>query len=112
MIPRTAKSSVTRLLFLKIAAVFQIVDGLQVAANGSLRGLKDTTAAMVLTLISYWLVGGVSGAYLCFWGGMGGVGLWIGMTLGLATAAVLLTVRFHHRVGKLVNGNETKANVD
>jgi MATE family multidrug resistance protein len=87
--------------FLRIAALFQVVDGLQVAANGSLRGLKDTTASMILTLISYWLIGCSIGAYLCFWGGMGGRGLWVGMTIGLAAAAVLLTWRFFYQVKKM-----------
>lgn len=80
--------------FLALAALFQIVDGLQVAASGSLRGIKDTKAAMALTLVSYWLVGCLIGAYLCFGVQLEGVGLWIGMTTGLATAAVLLTLRF------------------
>ena len=88
--------------FLRIAALFQVVDGLQVAANGSLRGLKDTTASMILTLISYWLVGCAVGAYLCFGMELGGTGLWIGMTVGLATAAVLLTWRFYYQVGRVV----------
>lgn len=85
--------------FLGIAAVFQLVDGLQVAGSGSLRGLKDTTSAMILTLISYWFVGCTAGAWLCWNQGLGGQGLWWGMTLGLATAAILLTVRFQYRIG-------------
>ena len=87
--------------FLALAALFQVVDGLQVAASGSLRGIKDTKAAMVLSLVSYWLVGCVVGAYLCFGVKLEGVGLWIGMTTGLATAAVLLTLRFQFKVRKL-----------
>ncbi len=84
--------------FLAIAALFQIVDGLQVAASSSLRGLKDTKAAMILTLISYWGVGCFSGAYLCFGTSLQGTGLWLGMTLGLTTAAILLTFRFQYRI--------------
>lgn len=87
--------------FLALAALFQVVDGLQVAASGSLRGIKDTKAAMVLSLVSYWLVGCAVGAYLCFGVKLEGVGLWIGMTTGLATAAVLLTLRFQFKVRKL-----------
>jgi MATE family multidrug resistance protein len=87
--------------FLAIAAMFQVVDGLQVAASGSLRGLKDTTAAMLLTLFSYWAIGCVAGYYLCFEVGQGGSGLWLGMTTGLATAAVLLAVRFQWQVGRM-----------
>ncbi|MDB2525230.1 MATE family efflux transporter [Mariniblastus sp.] len=87
--------------FLALAALFQVVDGLQVAASGSLRGIKDTKAAMALTLVSYWLVGCVVGAYLCFGAKLEGVGLWIGMTSGLATAAVLLTLRFQFKMKAL-----------
>ncbi len=87
--------------FLGVAAMFQIVDGLQVGASGSLRGLKDTTAAMVLTLFSYWFVGSVAGWLFCFKLDFGGVGLWLGMTLGLGTAAVLLSSRFHWRIGQM-----------
>ena len=45
-------------------------------------------------------IGCVAGALLCFSYGFGGNGLWMGMTLGLATAAVLLTIRFHFRVNR------------
>jgi MATE family multidrug resistance protein len=84
--------------FLAIAALFQVFDGLQVSASSALRGLKDTKAAMLLTLISYWCVGCVVGGILCFGLGMRGNGLWLGMTTGLATAALLLSVRFQHQV--------------
>lgn len=80
--------------FLAIAGLFQVFDGIQVAANLSLRGLKDTFAAMLLTLVSYLGVGIATGAVLCFGYGFGGEGLWFGMTAGLATAAVLLCLRF------------------
>ncbi len=87
--------------FLAIAALFQVFDGLQVSASAALRGLKDTTASMILTLISYWGIGMTSGALLCFHFGWRGNGLWLGMTLGLAAAAILLTLRFQHQVKTL-----------
>ena len=87
--------------FLWIAAVFQIFDGLQVAANLALRGLKDTVALMVITLISYWCIGIGAGVWLCYSVGLGGAGLWWGMTVGLATAAILLTLRFQYRINQL-----------
>ncbi|MEL7496151.1 MAG: MATE family efflux transporter [Planctomycetota bacterium] len=80
--------------FLAIAGLFQVVDGIQVAANLALRGIKDTFASMLITLISYWGVGGTTGAILCFGLGYDGAGLWLGMTAGLATAALLLCHRF------------------
>lgn len=84
--------------FLAIAAVFQVFDGLQVAGSGALRGLKDTTAAMLLTMVSYWCVGAVAGGLLYVFGDLEGRGLWIGMTAGLATAAILLSSRFRWKV--------------
>lgn len=83
--------------FLAIAATFQIFDGVQVSAAGALRGYKDTTVPMIISLVSYWLVGISSGAALAFGLGWGGRGLWLGLVLGLATAALLLLARFAWR---------------
>lgn len=82
--------------FLGVAAAFQLFDGLQVTALGALRGLKDTRAPMVITLVSYWLVGLGAGVTLSFGVGLGGVGLWWGLVLGLAVAGVALLMRFLH----------------
>lgn len=82
---------------LGIAAVFQIVDGLQATASGALRGLKDTRIPMLIGAISYWGVGMGTGATLAFGMGLGSRGLWWGLTAGLATAAVLLVLRFVRR---------------
>ena len=80
--------------FLGIAAVFQLFDGLQVSAIGALRGLKDTRAPMLITLVSYWMVGLGGGVAFAFGLGLGGVGLWWGLVLGLGVAAAALTARF------------------
>ena len=92
-----ANAEVIRLAvgFLGIAAVFQIFDGVQVTAGGALRGLKDTRIPMILTIVSYWLVGLTTGYALGFGLGWGGRGLWWGLVLGLAVAAVLLPDRFY-----------------
>ncbi len=81
------------LLFV-VAAIFQIFDGLQVASSNALRGLKDTRAAMLLTLLAYWGCGVTSGWLLAFVLGVGPLGLWYGMTIGLASAALLLILRY------------------
>ena len=80
--------------FLRIGAMFQLVDGLQVSAIGALRGLRDTRVPMLITLVSYWLVGMGSGVYLAFGVGLEGAGLWYGLVAGLALAALWLTRRF------------------
>lgn len=80
--------------FLGVAAAFQLFDGLQVSALGALRGLKDTRGPMLITLVSYWFIGLGSGVVLAFAFGLQGVGLWWGLVIGLAVAAVALTLRF------------------
>lgn len=79
---------------LMIAGAFQIFDGIQVGAQGSLRGLKDTARPMIVNLISYWGVGLPTATLLCFEAEMGGPGLWWGLTSGLAVASILHTFRF------------------
>lgn len=80
---------------LGIAAVFQLFDGLQVAAAGALRGLKDTRIPMVLSFCTYWLIGLTSGYLMGFTLDQGPTGLWWGLVLGLASASLVLTLRFH-----------------
>ena len=80
---------------LMIAALFQVVDGMQVIAAGALRGYKDTLVPMVLAGFGYWGAGFVGGWLLAFPLGFGAVGLWWGLALGLAVVALLLTLRLY-----------------
>ncbi|MEH6344069.1 MAG: MATE family efflux transporter [Bermanella sp.] len=77
------------------AAIFQISDGLQVGAAGALRGYKDTLFTLVITLISFWLIGLPLGYYLGLsqQSPMGAQGFWIGLVVGLTINAVLLLIR-------------------
>src|SRR5262249_61185772 len=79
---------------LLLAAVFQFSDGVQVSANGALRGLKDTTVPMVITVLAYWGIGMPVGWWLAFHAGFGARGMWMGLIAGLTAAAVLLFLRF------------------
>ena len=79
---------------LLLAAVFQFSDGVQVAANGALRGLKDTTVPMIITVLAYWGIGMPVGWWLAFQAGFGARGMWMGLIAGLTAAAVLLFLRF------------------
>ncbi|MEW5311071.1 MAG: hypothetical protein WDW38_002814 [Sanguina aurantia] len=77
-----------------LAGLFQFSDGVQVASNGALRGLKDTRVPMVITLFAYWVIGMPVGWWLTFHQGMGARGMWMGLIAGLSVAAVMLFVRF------------------
>ncbi len=79
---------------LALAALFQLADGAQAIAISLLRGLQDARVPLLLAAVSYWLVG-VPVCYILSQPlGLGAPGVWIGLTFGLATAAVLLNVRY------------------
>ena len=80
--------------FLRIAALFQLVDGLQVIGIASLRGLKDTAVPMWLAAFGYWFVGFPICWLLGFHTSLGGIGIWIGLAFALATVALVMVVRF------------------
>lgn len=80
---------------LGVAAVFQIVDGVQVTAAGALRGLKDTQIPLLIGILSYWCIGLLTGLGLAHWAGWGGPGLWWGLAGGLLFAAITLSWRFN-----------------
>jgi len=80
-----------------IAAIFQVVDGLQIAAAEALRGLKDTRGPMVIGFFSYWGIGLSLGYLLGIHLGYGAPGLWWGLVAGLAAASIWLTLRFQRQ---------------
>ena len=85
---------------LAMAALFQLVDGAQVISLGLLRGVQDTRMPMIYAAVSYWAVGVPASYIFGFKLGFGGVGIWLGLVLGLAVAAVLLSVRFWNSILK------------
>jgi len=79
---------------LSIAAVFQVVDGVQVIAAASLRGLTDVKIPAVITFVAYWGLALPIGYALGIRGPLGAMGVWVGIATGLACAALFLTLRF------------------
>jgi multidrug resistance protein, MATE family len=75
---------------LRIAAFFQLFDGLQVVATGALRGLGDTRTPMICHFTGYWIIGLPLGWLLSFKFGMGAQGLWIGLSTGLIVIGIIL----------------------
>jgi MATE family multidrug resistance protein len=68
---------------LLVAAAFQLFDGLQTVATGSLRGAGETGAPMIANFVAYWLIGLPAGYVLCFRLGWGVTGIWLGLCAGL-----------------------------
>ena len=85
---------------LRLAAVFQLFDGIQGVITGTLRGLGDTRTPMIVNLAAHWLLGLPVSYTLCFVLGWGVWGLWIGLSLGLIVTGLILlyvwTVKIRH----------------
>ena len=77
-----------------VAALFQVVDGLQVVGIGILRGLTDLKAPMLIAFIAYWLIGLPVAYLLGFVFNFGVVGVWISFIVGLSLAAIFFIRRF------------------
>ncbi|EJJ26964.1 MATE family efflux transporter [Rhizobium sp. CF142] len=77
-----------------ILAAFLIFDGIQSAANGALRGLKDTRVPMIIGLCGYWLLGMPIAIFLAFGLGLGAVGIWFGVLVGITSVACTLLLRW------------------
>ena len=82
---------------LVLAALFQAADAGQVMALGYLRGVHDTRTPMVLAAVSYWIVGMPATYLMAFPLGFGATGVWLGLSVGLTLAGVLLMTRFWPR---------------
>jgi MATE family multidrug resistance protein len=67
----------------RVAAVFQIFDGVQIIETGALRGKGNTRTPMIWNLVGYWCIGLPIGYFLCFVIGWGVVGIWDGLCLAL-----------------------------
>jgi MATE family multidrug resistance protein len=75
---------------LRVAAFFQLFDGLQVVATGALRGTGDTRTPMLCHFTGYWVIGLPVGWVLSFHYGLGAAGLWMGLSGGLILIGIVL----------------------
>ncbi|MEJ2256191.1 MAG: MATE family efflux transporter [Woeseiaceae bacterium] len=83
------------LTLLLVAAIFQVADGVQIAAAGALRAYKDTRLPMMISLFSYWVIA-LPLAYLAtVTYALPADRIWSAFVVGLLLAAVLLTWRFN-----------------
>jgi MATE family multidrug resistance protein len=85
-----------------ITTLFQISDGVQVVAQGALRGMNDTRTPTLLTFIAYWVISLPLAYVLGFYTSLGVVGIWIGLAVGLTANAILLYRRFMKKANALL----------
>lgn len=78
---------------LRIAGIFQIVDGIQTVCGGALRGCGDVNGPMIIGICTYGFVGIGLGTWLAFHRHFGVEGLWIGLAAGLGMTSIALGIR-------------------
>jgi MATE family multidrug resistance protein len=89
---------------LGVAAVFQLFDGIQGVGTGILRGLGDTRTPMLWNLAAHWALGLPVAYLLAFRAGLGVIGLWWGLSVGLIICGVALAIVWWHRIHALLGG--------
>ena len=79
---------------LLVVALFQIFDGIQIVAQGALRGIQDVKIPSLICFICYIFFGIPVMIYLGLYTELKAVGVWIGFLIGLMVAAFMLSFRF------------------
>ncbi len=78
----------------RIAALFQLFDGVQAVAAGALRGAGDVRFPFVANVVAHWFIGFPIAMLLGFALHGGAPGLWWGLTAGLVVVSIALAARF------------------
>jgi len=86
---------------LLIGASSFITAAMSSIASGSLRGLKDTRVPLLFAGVAYWLIGFSLSYVLGLKLGLGAIGIWIGLSIGTATYAGFLVLRFQLLANRL-----------
>ncbi|RSL29392.1 MATE family efflux transporter [Salibacterium salarium] len=79
--------------FLIFAIFYQLSDAAQSTLQGVLQGYKDVTIPFTISLLSYWGLGLPAGYALAAYTALGPFGYWIGITVGLTSAATGFFIR-------------------
>ncbi len=84
------------------AAIFQLSDSIQVMVLGALRGLQDVKIPTLITFIAYWVIGFPISYYLGKQEAYASFGIWLGLLVGLTSAAIMLYIRFNYLTKRLI----------
>ena len=79
--------------FVTYAALMNAADALNAPLQGALRGYKDVKPVLLLSIISFWVVGLPLGWMLAEIAGQGAYGYWQGVITGLFVGFALLACR-------------------
>lgn len=82
-------------IFLRIAALFQVVDAIGIISSNTLTGTGDTRFTMIVALSSAWLVFVPLAWLLSQKTSLGSVGAWVGLVTHLCILGVIFSWRIH-----------------
>ena len=91
-----------------IVALFQIFDGIQIVAQGALRGIQDVKIPSMICFLSYIIFGVPIMIYLGLYTDLKATGVWIGFLIGLIIASILLSIRFFNKCNNEIKYNTTQ----
>ena len=82
---------------LSFAALFVIIDAVQIVGSFSMRAYKKTRFPFIASMVAYWLIALPLGYYLGVMNADnafdGAAGFWVGIIVGVAVASVMIAVR-------------------
>ena len=84
-----------------VAGLFQCFDGIQVVSANALRGVNDVHVPTGIAFVAYWLIALPAGAALGLGYHYGPMGMWAGLAMGLAVAAVAMGYRAWRKLAPL-----------
>jgi len=96
--------------FLSVIGILILINCIRLISTGALRGLKDTTMPAIINFIGFWCIAFPAAYLFGFEFGLGGVGIWWGLVIGVSFSAIVLFFRFN-RMSSHINleGLVTKA---
>lgn len=84
-----------------VAAVFQILDGMQAVLLGALMGLQDVKVPTWITFVAYWVIAFPLSYILAIPVGLGVLGVWVGLSIGLVFSSLVLYLRYARKTKRL-----------
>lgn len=100
--PAQAPLVTASVALLQIAALLMICDNFRILGFGALRGLKDTRFPMLASFLTFWLIGLGSAYVFAFVLHQQTIGIWWGLTVGIATGAVIVLARVRQQANLLM----------
>jgi MATE family multidrug resistance protein len=91
---------------LLIVALLQIFDGIQIVAQGALRGIQDVKIPSIISFLSYIIIGLPVMVYFALFTDLDVVGVWIGFLIGLISASIFLSMRFFYMCNQYIKNEK------